>query len=776
MTKCSLNGEWKVSFIHPETNEKYVIPAMVPGNIELDLERAGLISDPLAPDDEHPCRWVEFADWDFEREFDYNGLPDGMEKAMLNFEGIDTVADIFLNGEKLMYCENMHITHSADVTEKLKTGKNKLLVRIYAPEFAARKYGVHAPFQYAPRLSNSYLRKARHMWGWDNAPRRLSAGIWRNVTLEFVPPIRFNSVYVFTDWVYKEEDKAELICHYSFSTPDRDLSDYRIRCRMIHKGECHLDKEFAVIYTEGMLHSGALMLEHPALWNPIGFGDPNLYDFELTLTKAGKTVTQDTQRIGIRTIRLERTEVTTPEGDGEFQFYCNGEKIYMRGTNWKPVSPYHSQTPALTEKALQLALECNCNMVRVWGGGIYEDHDFFDFCDEHGLLVWQDFMFACEFPPQEDFFKKTVYEEAKFIIEKYRNHPSLAVWCGDNEDDMPFFWGAKLPRGIKPGDNKITREVLPLAISNFDPSRDFIPSSPYIADEAVIRHFALQGQNDVDCFAPEQHIYCGGKLPDGGFREFMRGSAAHFSSEIGPIGSNAMSETPEIYERELPRLLRLWNVDPETVPMENDFMTHQADRYCAVWCKSVQEVTGKMFNRQFTPEKPEELMKAINFYVGDLFKFAIESWRIQKFRRTGILWWSLLDMWPMAFNYSMVDSGFRRKYPFEVIRLSQQPVALMGEEPLCNQFPKLHVVNDTAYEQKGSYKVLAEDGRELFNGTFCVEANGRKKLTELPLAGGEACFLEWECREYSGRNYFLNPAEPYDFDRCCALAEKIRKL
>ncbi|MBQ9774888.1 MAG: hypothetical protein IJW17_02495, partial [Lentisphaeria bacterium] len=490
----------------------------------------------------------------------------------------------------------------------------------------------------------------------------------------------------------------------------------------------------------------------------------------------GKTVTQNTQRIGIRTIRLERTEVTTPEGDGEFQFYCNGEKIYMRGTNWKPVSPYHSQTPALTEKALQLALECNCNMVRVWGGGIYEDHDFFDFCDEHGLLVWQDFMFACEFPPQEDFFKKAVYEEAKFIIEKYRNHPSLAVWCGDNEDDMPFFWGAKLPRGIKPGDNKITREVLPLAISNFDPSRDFIPSSPYIADEAVIRHFALQGQNDVDCFAPEQHIYCGGKLPDGGFREFMRGSAAHFSSEIGPIGSNAMSETPEIYERELPRLLRLWNVDPETVPMENDFMTHQADRYCAVWCKSVQEVTGKMFNRQFTPEKPEELMKAINFYVGDLFKFAIESWRIQKFRRTGILWWSLLDMWPMAFNYSMVDSGFRRKYPFEVIRLSQQPVALLGEEPLCNQFPKLHVVNDTAYEQKGSYKVLAEDGRELFNGTFCVEANGRKKLTELPLAGGEACFLEWECREYSGRNYFLNPAEPYDFDRCCALAEKIRKL
>lgn len=775
MNNVSLNGQWTVSFIHPENNEKFVIPAAVPGNIELDLERAGLISDALAPDNEHPCRWVEFADWDFERDFEYSGLPEGMSEVRLNFEGIDTVADVFLNGEKLMSCENMHICHFANVTELLKKGTNKLLVRIYAPEVSARKYGVQAPFQFSPRMSSIYLRKARHMWGWDNAPRRLSAGIWRNVFLEFLPPVRFESVYVFTDWVYKEEDKAELVCHYSLTTPDRDLSGYRLHCRMLRKGNCELDKEFAVVFTDGILSSGQLILEHPALWNPIGFGDPNLYDFELTLLKNGKEIAQDIQRIGVRTIRLERSEVTDAAGNGEFQFYCNNEKIYMRGTNWKPLSPYHSQTSAMTEKALQLALECNCNMIRVWGGGIYEDHDFFDFCDRHGLLVWQDFMFACEFPPQDDFFKQVVYEEAEYIIKRYRNHASLAVWCGDNEDDMVFFWGAKLPRGLYPSHNRITREILPRAVRTFDPARDFVPSSPYIADEAVTRHSEVQLQNDVNYFAPEQHIYCGGKLPEGGFRQFMRTSVAHFSSEIGPIGSNAMSESPEIYKRELSRLNRLWKCDPETIPLEND-MIHQADRYCANWCKCVQEVTGKMFNREFTPKRPEELAKAINFYVGDLFKFAIESWRIQKFRRTGILWWSLLDMWPMAFNYSMVDSNFRKKYPFEVIRLSQQPVVLIGEEPVDTPISKLHVVNDTGYEQKGSYKVISEDGKELLFGQFAVEANGRQYITDLPLSGGEACFMEWKCGKYSGRNYYLSPVESYDFDRCCKLAEKIRVL
>ena len=144
--------------------------------------------------------------------------------------------------------------------------------------------------------------------------------------------------------------------------------------------------------------------------------------------KNGEIIAEETQKVGVRMIHLERTETTDMDGTGEFQFYCNGQKVYMRGTNWKPLSPYHSQIPQKMQKALNLLVESNCNMVRVWGGGIYEDHEFFDFCDEHGILVWQDFMLACEWPPEDDFFCQKMYEEAVFIIKKYRNHPSLAVW------------------------------------------------------------------------------------------------------------------------------------------------------------------------------------------------------------------------------------------------------------------------------------------------------------------------------------------------------------
>ena len=770
MQQISLNGDWKLKFTHGETGEFYSIAAKVPGNVELDLERAGIIGNALPIDQEFSYRWLEFTDWEFEKEFDYQGLPQGVAKALLKFEGIDTAADILLNGEKIMYCENMHITHSQDVTNLLKIGKNTLQLKIYAPEFTARKYK-HTAFPFSQRMESLYLRKARHMWGWDNAPRRLSGGIWRSVTIEFQKPIRFEEVYVATDWIDYENDKAFMSCHYIFETPDRDLSNYEITASMIRNGKVAYSFTRDVRHTNGIFTMNRFTVEHPELWNPIGFGDPNLYDFVLTLRKNGEVVAENSQKVGIRVIHLERTEVTDMDGKGEFQFYCNGQKIYMRGTNWKPLSPYHSQTPEKIEKALNLLLESNCNMVRVWGGGIYEDHEFFDFCDEHGIMVWQDFMLACEWPPNDDLFCQKMYEEAEFIIKKYRNHPSLALWCGDNENDA--FWASRAGRTIKTSDCRVTREVFPRAIKEFDPWRDYVPSSPYVSDLGVDR--SKTQYNNTSTYAPEQHIYCG-QLPPGGFREFMRKSVAHFSSEIGPIGTNAMSESSEIVALELPRLKRLWNIDPASLPIPND-MIHQTDRYCANWCKSVKEVTSKMFGRDFSPENIEDLTVAVNFYVADLFKFAIESWRVQKFRRTGILWWSLLDMWTMGFNYSMVDSKFRKKLPFETIRLSQQAVALMGEDPKNDgDLPKLHVVNDTAYKQKGEYIITDNNGEKIMAGEFEVESNGRVELGTLPIAKKEVCFIEWTCGEYSGRNYYLNYDEPYDFEYCKNLADKIRKL
>lgn len=770
MERISLNGEWNLSFVHPETENTHRIPATVPGNVELDLERAGLLADALPATGEHAGRWVDLADWTYEREFDFPGLPAGMEKAVLSFDGIDTVAEVFLNGELLFHSENMFIAHSADVTGKLKTGTNTLAVRIAAPEIAARKF-TPPPFPSTPREPSLYLRKARHMWGWDNAPHRLSAGLWRGVNLEFLPPVRFESVYACTESVRPQDDSAELMCRYAFTTPDRDLSAYRLRVRLVRNGECAIDSRFPVLHTSGRLSSGKLEVKHPALWFPAGYGEPHLYDFLLELEKDGIVLARHSHKLGIRRIRLERTETTTPEGGGEFCFFCNNEKIYVRGTNWKPLSPYHSQTPERMRQALELALECNCNLIRVWGGGIYEDKAFFDFCDEHGLLVWQDFMFACEFPPQEEFFLREIAREAEAVIVKFRNHPSLALWCGDNETDMAFFWGSMIERNLRPSHNRVSREVLLLAVRNFDPARDYLPSSPYIADSvADLRGAPSDPMMD---YAPEQHVYPGPLTP-GGFREFFAQSAAHFISETGPLRVNAMSESPEIVARELPRLRRLWNTAPESIPLENDLI-HQTDRYCAVWTREARLVLNRMFGREFSPENPDELVAAVNFYVADLFKFAVESYRMQKFRRTGIVWWSLLDMWPMAFNYSVIDSNFRKKLPFDFLRLAQQPLALMAKDPDSpTQTPQLYAVNDTLSPHSGTWSVETEDGTVTQNGEFQVAPNSVQSIAPLQQPPGEIRFLHWKCSPLSGRNFHLRFSEPYSFDRCRLWSELIR--
>ena len=777
MKKMELNENWSLSFVHPENGKPYTIPAVVPGNVELDLHRAGVIGGDLTPpDEEHAFRWIDIVDWTYRKEFEFTALPAGMEKAELVFEGIDTAAEIFLNGESILECANMFIAHRVDVTGKLLCGKNELKVIITAPEIAARRYPAPPPFHWTPREPSVYLRKARHMWGGDNAPHRLSAGIWRGVALEFTPAIAFESVYVETVAIDKEEDQAELRCCCALKTPDRDLSDYLLWVRLKRKGAHVYEKSFPVLHTTVLLTQGKVIIPHPELWWPAGSGEAALYDFELTLEKSGNVVAQHTHRLGIRKIRLERSEVTDMSGNGEFQFYCNDEKIYIRGTNWKPLSPWHSQTPEKLLPALELAKNCNSNLIRVWGGGVYEDHEFFDYCDENGLMVWQDFMLACEFPPQEEFFLKEMAKEAEAIIVKLRNHPSLAIWCGDNETDYAFFWNAISPN-LLPSHNRVTREVLPNAVRNFDPGRDYLPSSPYIADAAAaFRRYRRVSGDDVLPSAPEQHIYTSGPdLPPGGIREFFPMSAAHLSSETGPIGVNAMSETPEIVARELPRLRRLWNTDPADAACENDLI-HQTDRYCAVWIKTARLALRKMFNREFSPDQPEELVAGVNFYVSDFFKYIVESWRVQKFRRSGVVWWSLLDMWPVAFQYSVVDSGFRPKLTYDVLRISQQPLALMGRDPLDGKSPVLCAVNDTRSDCSGTYRIFREDGSLLLQGDFKVAANGVAELVDLPLSAGECCFIEWDSNIADGKNYYLNPGEPYDFDRCCKLSERIRKL
>ncbi|MFW5744050.1 MAG: glycosyl hydrolase 2 galactose-binding domain-containing protein [Spirochaetota bacterium] len=718
--------------------------------------REGLMGNPFPPDDYHATReWERVDDWVYETVFDAPAVgagapgtgagPRPRDEIDLLFEGIDTIADVWLNDELVLHAENMLVPHAVSVTERLRPRANTLRVRIYSAELHARRYRYDA-FQYsrgqfASRQAQAYLRKARHMWGWDNAPHLVSAGIWRPVNLVVRPGIRIDEVYLNTQVI--RDDAIILGCSWSIGTPDVDLSSYRGVFRLRERGEGRATSssarggrvvhqiEFPVTFVAGRFTTKI----DPAdvkLWWPRGYGEPVLYDAEIELYVGDEVASRWVTRFGIRTIELLRSDVTTKKADGEFVFRCNGERIYINGANWKPKHALHSLAEARVRPALDLALDLNCNMIRVWGGGIYEGHAFYDYCDEHGVLVWQDFMFACEFPPNDEWFIEAVKREAEWVVREFRNHPSIGVWSGDNEVDQMFFKKGRMAHDLRPSHNLVNRKVLPEAVRAWNPHTPYLESSPYASDRIIDERLRFP-DGPWTLYPPEDHVYPGAL----DFASAYRASPSHFVSETGPFFINAMSESESIVDLEMPRAKRLWDVpfDRRTASVDMSLDGHQTDLHFLSWKQAVQERMEWLFGREFSLSDWRELALAVNVYSGDCFKFAIEYSRSRKWKKTGVIWWSLSDMFPMMFNYSVVDYEWKPKKPYYWIRQSQLPQCLMmveadaavsagratdGRGPAPGRF-ELFAVNDTRREFSGEYRITAVDA----HGNESEHATGR---------------------------------------------------
>ncbi len=747
---------WTLAFTHPVTGKAHQISATVPGNVEIDLRREGFIADPCPPDDLHAMRdWERVADWCYTTTFDAPATRPG-DTVRLVFEGVDTIADVWLNGAKILRCDNMFIPHAVEVTGQLQPTGNSLQVRIDSPVRYARQFAYDSFLTPNRRHDSLYLRKARHMWGWDNAPHLLSAGLWRPVHLVVHPAIRFEDVYLYTQRI--TADEVFLGCDWRIATPDLDLSGYRGLLRLARAGRIEHEIPFEVPFLAGRFRH-RLPRTEVRLWWPRGFGAPDLYDASLVLHQDGRVVADWRTRFGVRTIELRRTEDTSAAGDGEFVFVCNNEKIYVNGTNWKPLDALHSRAAGKVRQALDLCLDLHCNMVRVWGGGVYEDHDFFEYCDEHGLLVWQDFMFACEVPPRDEWFQRAVAHEAAVIVQRLRHHAALAVWCGDNEVDASFFWDLRVPPSLVPADNIITRQVLRQAVQAHDPYRSYVPSSPYVSDRVARDRRA--GKPPV-AFTGEDHLYPG----DEQYRDAFRNAAAHFIGETGPFFLNAMSQSGEIVARELPRVRRLWDVP--IARRDYTLQCHQLDPHFLTWKDASRRRLRHWFGREFDFDPWPEFAEALNIVCAGIFKFAIEWSRSRKWRKTGVLWWSLVDMWPMLFNYSVVDSHYQRKQPcYDWIRQAQQPFCLLLADPAAGDL-ELFAANDTLQAWRGEYRVASVDTagreRELLAGNFEVEPNQNPLLRLAPRPAEQALWIiEWQTDGRRSFNHFVTGEPPYDF-------------
>lgn len=749
--RFSLNGDWNLQFTLPEGGVQST-SAPVPGNVETVLEASGLLDDCIPADNVNATtRWNVVDDWTYTRTFDAPEMLDGWTCELV-FEGIDTIADIYLNGERIGQTRDMFIPHRLDVSGKL-LAHNELKVVIRSAMLYAR--GLSGDIFASSRGGSyyggqPYLRKARHEWGWDNAPRLLTAGIYRPVYIECLPSERFGDVYLYTANVTDTQATAGI--HWNYLTPTADLSEYRLRCVLTQDGQTLYQSETAVEFVSGQIRF-SIPRDKVKLWWPLGYGEPALCDVKLEMLRGGEVQAEWTSKWGIRTIKLLRTEDITDEG-GEFVFIVNGEQVYINGTNWKPLDALHSQADAKVERALELVRDLNCNMVRIWGGGIYEDTPFFEYCDRHGIMVWQDFMFACEFPPADEWFCRQVYEETTVIVRKLRNHPSLAVWCGDNEDDLSVTW-THGSSNILPSDNKISRKVLPECVLRNDPYRSYVGSSPYVSDACHL---------DPKRYASaETHLYPSIKNSAAA----VRSCRSRFIGETGPIMINAMTDNERIFERERARAERLWN--QEIPAWMRGHQAHQMDSYFMSWRQTGREMCELWYGRDFSIDEWKDYCLAVNIICADVFKDIIEFCRTDRPNKTGVIWWSLLDMWPMLFNYSVVDCDFVKKLPYYWIRQSQQPFALMVVRRELDGEAALYAANGTMSRHAGSYRVTAVStaGEEtlLAMGRYSEPANASRMIQRIADADEPQLWLiEWTEDGVTCRNHFVTQPRACGFE------------
>jgi beta-mannosidase len=714
-----------------------VLPATVPGTVELDLLANGLIDEPFVGMNVVGLRRLERSHFTYLRTFEAPEIGD--HEAFLEFGGIDCFARVSLNGIVVGEADNMLIEQRFPLGEALRPGEeNTLCVEIEPAVERAR----NAEYAYPPGLradptsyESLYVRKAPHMYGWDIMPRAVSAGIWRSVTLHLVPRARFDFAWLETESLAADHRSAQLVLHYRALEASGDGWTLRVQGTC---GGARFAAERDLLFGAGALR---LIASEPALWWPRGRGEPALYDVTVELLRDGVVVDTMTFRHGIRTVDIRRTSVTTRQGDGDFTVLVNGERIFILGTNWVPLDAYHARDRERIPRALELATDLGCNLIRCWGGNVYEDDRFFDICDEAGILIWQDFAMACAVYPQDPAFGARLGDEVRAVVRRLRQHASLAIWAGDNECDETWVWTGGRRRD--PNQNVLTRSVIPGVLREEDPSRPYLPSSPYV-DEAAF----WSGER----LLPEDHLW--------GPRDDYKGafyteSVCHFVSEIGFQGTPSV----ESLERYLTAEARWPFTDNEewrlhsTAPLPG--IAHH-DYRVALMATQVRNVFGRV------PSDLATFVEASQAVQAEALKFFIDFFRSGKWRRTGIIWWNLIDGWPQVSD-AVVDYYFAKKPAYEAVKVAQAPLSLVVREPV-DGWHEVVAVNDTREDLEITFAVRdLDDPRNELHGFAIAAADAVTRLgrVEHPAREQRYYTLEWASRLGSGRGHYLAGKPPF---------------
>lgn len=643
------------------------LPAQVPGHVHLDLVREGVIADPLHAHAELGSQWVDEARWTYRKTFSFAPDPSRPVR-VLRFEGLDTVCRVLLNGQVIAECDNMFELFEVDVSDSLRKGENELSVEFESASRVGRERRAEflqaegLPDNVARLPERAFVRKAQYMFAWDWGPRLVSAGIWKPVSL-----VEFSSRL--TDVLVEQKHRSDGSVELSVS------STVEGEGKAMH---------FVQGVTEPLVDGGSVVIVDPKLWWPSGMGEQPLYTVDSVLVPTGTPAGQErataldarTTRIGLRRLRLLREKDTQGES---FEFEINGKRLWAVGANW---IPDHSMPASVDRNRLQAqiarAQDMNMNMLRVWGGGLYESDEFYDACDEAGMLVWQDFPFACCYVPDSEKEQETLRSEAAVNIRRLRNHASLALWCGNNENLTMWHskWETPLPQPTRYYGEKLYDEVLPSVVEELDPARPYVASSP------------IGGTNANDGDIGDQHYW--DVWHGRGDWTHYKDSTGRFASEFGFASAPSRSVWRKIF------------------PSDHDWATREVRDSLARW----HDKTGKGYDTYVGYSEIHypiaanigEFMYTSQLNQRDALRFGIEHYRRSVGCR-GALIWQLNDCWP-AQSWAVLDSDANYKAAaFELRRLYANALVSIEFE-VGDKHARIWTLLDNAFEPQSDNLIV----------------------------------------------------------------------
>jgi beta-mannosidase len=704
-------------------------PAMVPGVVQTDLLKNALIPDPFDRDNEFHLQWIGLTDWEYQTTFQVDAATLDRQHVDLLFEGLDTLADVYLNDTKILHADNMFRRWRIPAKAILKAGPNTLRIVFYSPVEKMLPYVKSLPYV-LPSISTHnfgneehiatapYTRKAPYQYGWDWGPRYLTEGIWQPIRLEAWDGMRIENFHIHQVKITKDEALVDAEVQIEAGAP------MKATLTLTHAelgGKAVTDATQPIQLDAGMNHiSVPIRISSPKLWYPLGYGAQDRYQFSAVIkigndknkNKEKEDAARADVKTGLRSVELRRVD---DQWGKSFEFVVNGILVYAKGADVIPFDSFANRvTPAIHRQILEAARDAHMNMVREWGGGYYESDDFYDICDELGIMVWQEFMFGGDMVPGDTAFRENVRQEAIDQVTRLRDHPSILIWCGNNEVETGWHhWGDRqeFKEAISPAARDwvwqdymvIFDDILKSTVAKYGDAAAYWPSSPSADFEDIPDN---QHNGDMHYWAVWHQ-----QAPASDYtKQFPR-----FMTEYG------FQSFPEM------RTIRAYAHQPEDFDIRSIVMqAHQKNK------GGNERILTYMLREYHEPKDFASFVYLSQVQQAEIIKIGAEHLRRQRPRNMGGLYWQLNDCWPVA-SWASIDYYGRWKALQYYARRFYDDVLISPF--LHDDKVDVYVVNDKLQAMNGTIHVrlLDFDGKVLFEQTQDVSIPAQSSAIYLTL-------------------------------------------